>query len=131
MACVLVIEDDADIRAALRLLLEDAGYTVGEAVDALHGRDALFSSTSPLVVLVDHKLPVMEGCDLLEVVRQDQDLQRHAYILMTAASPVEVQRECEDVLHICCAVVHKPFDIDAVLSAVEEAEHTLTSQAGR
>ena len=63
---VLLVEDDPDVRLALRLLLEDEGYDVLEAVDGEQG--LLRASThGPDVVLVDLKLPGMHG---FEVVRQ-------------------------------------------------------------
>jgi DNA-binding response OmpR family regulator len=63
---ILLVEDDPDVRLALRLLLEDDGYDVIEAVDGEQG--LLRASTNvPDVVLVDLKLPGMHG---FEVVRQ-------------------------------------------------------------
>jgi DNA-binding response OmpR family regulator len=63
---ILLVEDDPDVRLALRLLLEDDGYDVLEAIDGEQG--LLRAAThSPDIVLVDLKLPGMHG---FEVVRQ-------------------------------------------------------------
>ena len=59
-AHVLVVDDDTDIRALLRELLERRGFSVAEAAD---GRDALraFYGAPPDVVLLDVGMPGMDG----------------------------------------------------------------------
>lgn len=119
---VCVIEDDQDIRSALRYLLEDAGYLVIEASDGLTGYALLQRSAERLVVLLDHKLPQMDGCDLLELAANDETLRsRHVFILVTA-SPKRAEEDCGDHLEeLNAPVVPKPFDIDEVLDAVTDA----------
>jgi len=54
---VLLVEDDAGLRAELRLLLEDAGYViVGEACDGAEGV-ACARREQPQVVISDLKMP--------------------------------------------------------------------------
>jgi DNA-binding response OmpR family regulator len=77
---ILLVEDDPDVRLALRLLLEDDGYDVIEAVDGEQG--LLRASTSaPDVVLVDLKLPGMHG---FEVVRQLRRTSAVPILIVTA-----------------------------------------------
>jgi DNA-binding response OmpR family regulator len=66
---VLAVEDDARIRQALRLALEDEGYELEEAGDA---ESALSSGASARadVVLVDLMLPGMSGFDLCREIRK-------------------------------------------------------------
>ena len=70
---ILAVEDDARIRAALQLALEDEGYEV-EAVEA--GEDALvsFSRAPADLVLVDLLLPGMSGFDLCRELRKTSDV---------------------------------------------------------
>ena len=63
---VLLVEDDPDVRLALRLLLEDEGHEVIEAADGEQGL-LRAAAHSPDVVLVDLKLPGIHG---FEVVRR-------------------------------------------------------------
>lgn len=124
---VCVIEDDGDIGATLRFLLEDAGYRVLEASNGLAGLELLRSSPEPLVVLLDHKLPAMDGCDLLDIVAEDAALrERHAIIFMTA-SPRRAQDDCGETLEeLGTPLLPKPFHIDEVLEQVEQAAARLT-----
>src|SRR5260370_40185919 len=76
MTRVGVIEADAGIRQVVRLLLEDAGYVVGEANDGLSGLALLLGGVEPLAGGVDARLPRLDGCDLLDLVGTDETLRR-------------------------------------------------------
>jgi CheY-like chemotaxis protein len=70
MARVLVVEDSRTQALQIRLLLEEAGYAVDLAAD---GREALeaMKKAPPDVVLSDVEMPVMNGLELVEAVRQE------------------------------------------------------------
>lgn len=127
---ICVIEDDDAIRETVRALLEDEGYQVIEAADGLSGYHLLCNAAAPLVAVVDHKLPRMDGCDLLELVAQDEELRaRHAFIFVTA-SPRRAAEDCgESLEELGAPLVAKPFDIDQLLAPVAEAAQRLTTQA--
>jgi DNA-binding response OmpR family regulator len=65
---LLFIEDDDQIRLALRLVLEDEGYEVREAPDGRSGL-AAFHSLEPDLVLLDIRLPDMSGFDVCRAIR--------------------------------------------------------------
>ena len=65
---LLFIEDDDQIRLALRLVLEDEGYTVNEAPDGRSGLTA-FHASEPDLVLLDIRLPDMSGFDVCRALR--------------------------------------------------------------
>ena len=69
MQKLLFIEDDPDIRAALRLALEDEGYNVIEASDGTSGL-ATFSTETVDLVLLDLRLPDMSGFDVCRELRR-------------------------------------------------------------
>jgi len=79
---VLTIEDDADIRALLRLVLTRAGYAVSEASTGRQGLRTFFE-TRPDLVILDVGLPDIEGWDVLERLR---DLSEVPVMLLTARS---------------------------------------------
>ncbi len=127
---VCVIEDDAAVRDTLRLLLEEEGYSVVEAADGLAGYRLLMETDQPLIAVVDHKMPQMDGCDLLEQIAQDAALRaRHTYIMLSA-SPKRAEEECGETLEALAApLVPKPFDIDEVVGAVAEAVQRLDTSS--
>jgi DNA-binding response OmpR family regulator len=65
---LLFIEDDDQIRLALRLALEDEGYEVTEAADGRAGLDA-FAVREPDLVLLDLRLPDLSGFDVCRQLR--------------------------------------------------------------
>jgi two-component system nitrogen regulation response regulator NtrX len=66
---VLVVDDESDIRSSLRMILEYEGYDLSEASS---GEEALrrLESDRPDAVLLDIKMPRMDGLEILARVRQ-------------------------------------------------------------
>jgi CheY-like chemotaxis protein len=65
---VVLVEDQADARRMLQILLEAEGVTVHSAADGLEGAE-LIEQVRPDLALVDLGLPVMSGFDLARRIR--------------------------------------------------------------
>ncbi len=70
---ILIVDDDEDFRAGLRLALEMKGYQVEESSN---GQEALavLAEKPPLLVLLDLQMPVMNGREMLQKLRSTPDL---------------------------------------------------------
>ena len=68
---VLVVEDDHDVRVAVRNTLEDEGYRVLSVTDGRHALELIEHSAPPDLILLDLMLPVMDGWEFVERVRAD------------------------------------------------------------
>ena len=66
---IILVEDDADQRLALKLALEVAGYAVRPAAN---GRDALvlLDQEFPVFVITDLFMPEIEGFELIQAIRE-------------------------------------------------------------
>jgi two-component system, OmpR family, response regulator len=128
---VCVIEDDEATRLTVRELLEEEGYEVIEAENGRAGLALLNAASERLIVVLDHQLPGLDGCDLLALVAQDGALRdRHTYVFMSA-SPAQAQDDCEEVIDdLDAALLPKPFNIDELVAAVREAARRLERSAG-
>ncbi len=84
---VLIVDDDADIRAALRAVIESAGYAVEEAAN---GEDGLLAAQRcrPDVILADLMMEeVNSGADLALSLRE-QGCTCPVLLLSSAGEPV-------------------------------------------
>jgi DNA-binding response OmpR family regulator len=70
MQRVLVIDDEAHIRHMMRITLEAAGYEVGEAADGLRGLEVCGADAVWDVVLLDQKMPGIDGLETLRRLRE-------------------------------------------------------------
>lgn len=123
---VLIIEDDPDIRESMRLLLEDEGYEVFDAEHGAAGLAMLYQAVHALVALVDYRMPVMDGAELLRLVAADGvELRRHAFVLVTANSDLLPRELARALTSLAVPTLNKPFDIDVLLVAVRRAQDTL------
>lgn len=66
---ILVIDDEADIRALLRIILTKAGYEVLETEDGA-GLEKALKGPQPDLALLDLKLPDADGLDLLPKIKK-------------------------------------------------------------
>ena len=113
---ILVLEDNRDIRAFVRLALDAAGFTV---IEALTGWQALREAEGhpPDVLLLDWQLPDISGLDVLRALRAGGC--KSPAILMTGYGSEELamialQLGVRDYLI-------KPFSAEQLLEAVQMA----------
>ncbi len=67
---VLVVDDDVDVRAALRMLLEDDGHSIVELDDGLKVLD-IISEHGVDVILLDLSMPRVDGFEVLSMLMLD------------------------------------------------------------
>jgi len=79
---ILIIDDEESIRRVMRLTLQAAGYEVGEAGDSVRGLDAFGDGSAWDAVLLDQRMPGMDG---LETLRQINESEATARVIMETA----------------------------------------------
>ncbi len=114
--CVLVVEDEEDIRELIAYHLRREGY---EVLQASNGLDALslLKEKNPDLVLLDLMLPGMEGLEVCRTIKQDP-LTRDVCIIMVTAK----EEESDQVLGLGLGAddyVTKPFRPRALMARVE------------
>ncbi len=72
-ATILIAEDDADIRAVLRLYLESEGFAVREAADGQTALDIALGE-APDAAILDVMMPRMDGFQLTRALRRTSDI---------------------------------------------------------
>lgn len=114
---VLVVEDDAEIAAALEVRLKAAGYAVTLAADAAGGLSAAVRSR-PDLVLLDITLPAGDGFTLAERIRQV--LPDPTPVIFITASREAASRRRAEALG-AAAFLEKPYEPAELLEAVHRA----------
>ncbi len=111
---ILVVDDDLAIRIMLETILEEEGYSV---VLAPNGQEGLeIARKQPLsIILLDLMMPVLNGWQFLEVVKQSPDLQTLPILVLSASREVaKVSKE-----GAVKAFIPKPFEVDKLLNYIE------------
>jgi CheY-like chemotaxis protein len=110
---VLVAEDEDLARRSLVALLEESGYSV---VDARDGVEAVQKAAFDLpdVILMDIAMPIMDGFEAAERIRENA---RTANIPIIACTGVS--REFEEWEDLFQSVIDKPFTAEVVVSQLE------------
>jgi CheY-like chemotaxis protein len=126
MAHVVVVDDDRDIRETLRLVLEDADYTVSEAADGVKALQTLHTLPGAAVVLLDLMMPGLDGAGVIRAIHGDAALSgRCQCILMTAAHTTFPLPFVTILTAMRVPVLHKPLDLDMLLAQIAKAARQL------
>jgi len=109
---ILIVDDDADIRAALQHFLESAGYPTIQAAD---GREALTTARSqpPGLVLLDLMMPIMDGWSFL--VERGRHPETAGVPVIVLSAHLKGPRGVPSGANACLA---KPFDADELLALI-------------
>jgi CheY-like chemotaxis protein len=66
---VLIVDDDADIRELMKIILETEGYRVNVAADGVEALQLLRAGAHPALILLDLMMPRMDGEQFLKEMR--------------------------------------------------------------
>ena len=113
---VLVVDDDADLAEVLRQALSEEGYAVATVP---HGAAALdiLRQHEPEVILLDLRMPLMDGWSFVECYRAANGRPPAPVILISGVSDLEVAARQLGA----DAYFRKPFDIELLVRAIEQA----------
>ena len=110
---VLIVEDDPDLLDMMEIVLDAAGYPVRKA---LHGKEALdlVALEMPAVILLDMKMPVMDGWEFAQRFRQ---LYGDAAVVVVVTAAADARLRAEEIG--ASDYLAKPFEIDELVRCVE------------
>lgn len=113
-AKILIVDDQYGIRILLNEVLQKEGYQTFQAASGYQALE-IAGNHSPDLVLLDMKIPGMDGIEILKRLKEKN--QEIRVIIMTAYGELDMIQEAKDL----GAITHfsKPFDIDELRSAVK------------
>lgn len=111
MSSILVVEDDSDIRTALKGFLKEEGYDVLTAENGRSGLEVL-EHEHPGLVLLDLMMPEMNGWQFLEKKSHIPDVSKIPVLVISAVpgSPS---------IPGALGFLKKPIDLDRLMDFVE------------
>jgi CheY-like chemotaxis protein len=119
MADILVIDDDAQVRAWMRMALKSAGHQVREAGDGAEGVETFRRQPSDMI-FCDLFMPGKEGLETIRELRREfPDMPVVAMSGGGRLGHMDMLRAAR--LFGAVDVLQKPFGNDALLAAVEQA----------
>lgn len=114
---ILIIDDDKGLRTVLSDLVRSEGY---EACTAGSGKIALkeISAHSPDLILLDIRLPGIDGMTLLERIKE---IDRSIIIIMMTTGHGDIRDAVKAMKLGALDYITKPFNNDEIISAIKNA----------
>lgn len=105
---VMIVEDYADSRQMMKVLIQYLGYNVIEAID---GSDAVEKSAyfHPDLILMDLAMPIMDGVTATKLIRKSEGFENVSIIALTGFRNTEFDKAIEAGFD---NVLIKPLNID-------------------
>jgi CheY-like chemotaxis protein len=118
-ACVLVVDDNDQVRGAIAHILEQAGYRVAVAPNAANAA-ALIADLRPDLVITDIFMPEGDGFEMMNAIR------RHSASIPVIAMSGSSATSGTDYLKLAAkfgaaAILYKPLGRGELLTAVTQA----------
>lgn len=127
---VLVVEDDADVRTIICLILSEAGYNIYEACNGIEALGELKKRRYD-AVLTDYHMPKMDGLELLDLVGA---MWSQTPVILASSDPLLTDQADEHLLAPAYAVLKKPFAssdlLDTIRCATQGLPKSLTRRQG-
>lgn len=117
---ILIVDDDADIREAVRLSLEEQNYLdidITESSDVVSGIEQM-KIINPDIVILDLHMPGKTGFDFMDLMNQDKNLVRTKVIMLTADDTLANIFKAEDKGIGAYHFLGKPFNISELQALV-------------
>jgi CheY-like chemotaxis protein len=113
---VLLVEDDPDIRDIMQVALEEEGYRVKTAEIGKVGFEILIKYPRPSLVLLDMRMPVMDGRQFLDLVKLDESLTNVPIVVVSANADTSNSKGAS-------AIMQKPTSLSKLLNLVSNYCH--------
>jgi CheY-like chemotaxis protein len=115
---VMTVDDDAELQVSIVDVLEDKGFCPVVAADGLEALDLLRGGFRPSVILLDLRMPRMDGWNFRLEQNRDVVL-RDIPVVVTTAEPLNDSVKRAQFGKV--GWLPKPFGVEALVTAIEDA----------
>ncbi|PCI61230.1 MAG: hypothetical protein COB37_08550 [Kordiimonadales bacterium] len=114
---ILAVDDSKTIRDIVAFTLEQAGYSVGLAVDGVDALDKLNKEDFDLVI-TDFNMPNMDGLELIETIKAKEDWKTKPVLVLSTESDAELKNRARAAG--ATGWIVKPLDPTALIKVVKK-----------
>jgi CheY-like chemotaxis protein len=126
---IVMVDDEPDPCKLMELALRPRGYAFAMAHDGRSGLE-LIRERQPALVLLDIRMPIMNGYQLLALLQQDPKFARIPVFVMTSMDSERQFSDEEWAGRLGIArYVSKPFDAEAVALLIDQTLRPPTTDA--
>src|SRR4051812_1132430 len=111
---VLIVEDDADIREALREVLKEEGYVIYEASNGSEALEVLNKIHGACLILLDLMMPGMNGFDFMAAMKSGSRTFIQIPVVAITGKPVS------EAPAGVAELVKKPFDLEELFKILRQ-----------
>jgi CheY-like chemotaxis protein len=116
---VLVVDDDDELRELIALHLNASGYETLEAGDGVDALQVVHEGTPLSMMLLDLRMPRMNGLELLDTLRAEHKLDGIPVIVLTGDNQAGIQAIASGARDF----LRKPVSPEQLVAAVHRYEH--------
>jgi DNA-binding NtrC family response regulator len=124
MAKILIVDDDEDLRAIVKEVLRDEGFSLMEASDGLKAIE-VFKADRPQAVLLDLQMPRMNG---LEILQELKKIDSHVPVIILTAHG-DIPTAVKAIKNGAYDFSVKPPEFEKLIITLKRAIERLTLQA--
>lgn len=116
---ILIIDDSSSVRQMIKRLVENAGWKGITATDGLNAVKFLSAAEYlPNLILTDLEMPNLNGYELLEMLKNDDELRKIPVVMITSRTDPEHRQKALELG--AAEFVTKPFDGNVLITIIEQ-----------
>ena len=121
MKTVLIVEDYADVRMMMKIIIQHCGYKVLEASD---GYEAVQTAQkhNPDLIFMDLSMPIMDGLTATKIIRKSEICSDVPIIAVTAYGDLYYEKAMKAG---CNDVINKPMNLDKIQPLIEQYTNSI------
>ena len=114
---ILIIDDDADLRAAMRIVLEASGFSVGEAAEGEEGLK-IAERIKPDAIIVDLMMETIDAGSKVSSVLSEKGFEGPIYLLSSAGDTVRLNIDAQKLG--LAGIFQKPIDHKTLVTTLKK-----------
>ena len=114
---ILLVDDEQDVNVSIRMVLEENGFKVDSFTNAFQALENFTAGLYDLVIL-DVKLPGMDGFSLCEKIKKLDDKVRICFLTAADKAYYEILKKHYPSIKENC-VIYKPVDNESLLELIK------------